>query len=252
MPSLPKVHVPVVVTTEGVDKGLADAERKMRASAKRMERVSAAPTPGSQALKAGATSALGIGGFGAIGGAVGALGVSGAAASAGLAAPFIASAKLMQTMSEATKGATKALEDFRKTGEQTFAANSVILERLSMLEKSTAKSLPSLGQVFTAAGADAETGRAAGMFEWAREFQDGLRIATAALGAFAGGKSAEQIKTEMLLATSNEAGALQLRGRIAEQERIRQAEGGNMLSTALELYSQSMAKDLARLVQLMS
>lgn len=252
MPSLPKVHVPVVVTTEGVDKGLADAERKMRASAKRMEKVSAGPTPGTQALKAGATSALGIGGFGAIGGTVGALGAGGAAAAAGLAAPFIASAKLMQTMSEATKGATKALEDFRKTGEQTFAANSVILERLSMLEKSTAKSLPSLGQVFTAAGADAETGRAAGMFEWAREFQDGLRIATAALGAFAGGKSADQIKTEMLLATSNEAGALQLRGRIAEQERIRQAEPGNMFTTAMDLYVGKMANDIARLVQLMS
>lgn len=252
MPSLPKVHVPVVVTTEGVDKGLADAERKMRASAKRMEKVSAGPTPGTQALKAGATSALGIGGFGAIGGTVGALGAGGAAAAAGLAAPFIASAKLMQTMSEATKGATKALEEFRKTGEQTFAANSVILERLSMLEKSTAKSLPSLGQVFTAAGADAETGRAAGMFEWAREFQDGLRIATAALGAFAGGKSADQIKTEMLLATSNEAGALQLRGRIAEQERIRQAEPGNMFTTAMDLYVGKMANDIARLVQLMS
>lgn len=252
MPSLPKVHVPVVVTTEGVDKGLADAERKIRASAKRMEKVSAGPTPGTQALKAGATSALGIGGFGAIGGTVGALGAGGAAAAAGLAAPFIASAKLMQTMSEATKGATKALEDFRKTGEQTFAANSVILERLSMLEKSTAKSLPSLGQVFTAAGADAETGRAAGMFEWAREFQDGLRIATAALGAFAGGKSADQIKTEMLLATSNEAGALQLRGRIAEQERIRQAEPGNMFTTAMDLYVGKMANDIARLVQLMS
>lgn len=252
MPSLPKVHVPVVVSTEGVDKGLADAERKIRASAKRMEKVSAGPTPGTQALKAGATSALGIGGFGAIGGTVGALGAGGAAAAAGLAAPFIASAKLMQTMSEATKGATKALEDFRKTGEQTFAANSVILERLSMLEKSTAKSLPSLGQVFVAAGADAETGKAAGMFEWAREFQDGLRIATAALGAFAGGKSAEQIKTEMLLATSNEAGALQLRGRIAEQERIRQAEPGNMFTTAMDLYVGKMANDIARLVQLMS
>lgn len=251
MPSLPKVHVPVVVTTEGVDKGLADAERKMRASAKRMEKVSAGPTPGTQALKAGATSALGIGGFGAIGGAAGALGASGALAAAGIAAPFIASAKLMQTMSEATKGATKALEDFRRTGEQTFAANSVILERLSMLEKSTAKSLPSLGQVFTAAGADAETGKAAGMFEWAREFQDGLRIATAALGAFAGGKSAEQIRTEMLLATSNEAGALQLRGRIAEQERIRQAEPGNMFTTAMDLYVGKMASDLAQLVQLM-
>lgn len=252
MPSLPKVHVPVVVTTEGVDKGLSDAERKMRSSAKRMERMSATATPGTQALKAGATSALGIGGFGAIGGAVGALGVGGAAASAGLAAPFIASAKLFQTMNEAAKGATKALEDFRKTGEQTFAANSVILERLSALEKSTAKSLPSLGQVFTAAGVDAETGRAAGMFEWAREFQDGLRIATAALGAFAAGKTADQIRTEMLLSTSNEAGALQLRGRIAEQERIRQAEGANMFTTAIDLYVGKMASDIAKLVQLMS
>lgn len=252
MPSLPKVHVPVVVTTEGVDKGLADAERKIRASAKRMERVSASPSPGGQALKAGATSALGIGGFGAIGGAAAALGVGGAAAAAGIAAPFIASAKLMQTMTEATKGATKALEDFRKTGEQTFAANSVILERLSMLEKSTAKSLPSLGQVFTAAGTDAETGQAAGMFGWAREFQDGLRIATAALGAFAGGKTPEQIKTEMLLATSNEAGAQQLRGRIAEEERIRQANGGGgVISTIGDLMVEQNFV-LKRLVQIMS
>lgn len=252
MPSLPKVHVPVVVSTEGVDKGLADAERKIRASAKRMEKVSAGPTPGTQALKAGATSALGIGGFGAIGGTVGALGAGGAAAAAGLAAPFIASAKLMQTMSEATKGATKALEDFRKTGEQTFAANSVILERLSMLEKSTAKSLPSLGQVFTAAGADAETGRAAGMFEWAREFQDGLRIATAALGAFAGGKTIEQIRTEALLATSNEAGALQLRGQLAEQARIREATGGGGMTATIGDLMVEQNQNIKRLVQLLS
>lgn len=233
MPSLPKVHVPVVVSTDGVDKGLKDAESKMRASAARMERIQAGPSKGAQALKAGATSALGIGGFGAIGGAVGAMGVGGAGAAAILAAPFIASAKLMGTMQEATKGATKALEDFRKTGEQTFAANSVILERLSLLEKSTAKSLPSLGQVFTAAGTSAETGRAAGMFEWAKEFQDGLRIATAALGAFAGGKTMDQIRTEMLLATSNEAGALQLRGRMAEEERIRQSLGGGGVTATM-------------------
>jgi hypothetical protein len=253
VPSLPKVHVPVVVTTEGVDKGLSDAERKIKASAKRMERTSAAPSGASQALKAAGTSALGIGGFGAIGGAAGALGLGGVGAAAALSAPFAISSKLMETMNEATKGATKALEDFRKTGEQTFAANSVILERLAMLEKSTAKSLPSLGQVFTAAGVDAETGKAAGMFEWARDFQDGLRVATAAIGAFAGGKTPDQIRTEMLLATSNEAGALQLKGRIAEEERIRQSQGDvGMLGRLGDIYLANISNQLKQLVQLTS
>jgi hypothetical protein len=252
VPSLPKVHVPVVVSTEGVDKGLAETERKMRASAARMDKIATQPGKGAQALKAGATSALGIGGFGAIGGAVGAMGVGGAGAAAILAAPFIASGKLMATMQEATKGATKALEDFRKTGEQTFAANSVILERLALLEQSTAKSLPSLGQVFTAAGADAKTGRAAGMFEWAKEFQDGLRIATAALGAFAGGKTLEQIKTEMALATANEAGALQMRGRIAEEQRIADSLGGGGMIATLGDLMLEQNQNLKRLVQLLS
>lgn len=252
MPSLPKVHVPVVVTTEGVDKGLKDAEAKMRNSAARMSKIQAGPSKAGQALKAGATSALGMGGFGSIGGAVGSFGPQGAAAAAILASPFIASAKLMEVMNDATKGATKALEDFRKTGQQTFAANSVILERLAALEKSSKDSLPSLSKVFVAAGTSAETGKAAGMFQWAEEFQDGLRVATAALGAFLGGKSLDEIKTEMLLAVSNEAGAQQLRGRIAEEERIRQSlGGGGVISTTADFILENNMQ-LKKLVQLLS
>jgi hypothetical protein len=227
VPSLPKINVPVTVSTEGVDKGLRDAERKMRASADRMSKMQ--PSKAAGAFKAAGQSALSLGGFGAIGGAAGALGTAGAGIAVALS-PFIAAAKIMDTVATASKGAGKALEEFRRTGEQTVAMNSVILERLAGMEKMSQQAeRGGFFKSFVAASADVETGQATGAVKWAKEFTEGLTIAGAGLGAFLAGKSPEQISNEMALSVANEAGAAQIQKRMREQQVIDDAGGGSSI-----------------------
>lgn len=223
MPSLPKVHVPVVVTTEGVDAGLKSAESKIKASAKRMEKAQASPAQG--ILKAGAQSALSLGGFGAIGGVAGAAGAGGIAI-AGVLAPFVAAGKIMDAVAQSTKGAGEALNKFKETNQQAFAANSVILERLAILEKQT-ESVQKGGfwKAFIGASADQKTGRAGGAVEWAQQVSEGTTVLGAGIGAFLSGKSLDQIRNEMALSVANEAGAAQIEMRMREQQRIDDAEG---------------------------
>ena len=252
MASLPKVHVPVVVTTEGVDAGLKATEAKIKASAKRMERVSATPSPAQGVLKAGAQSALSLGGFGAIGGAAGAAGTAGIAI-AGALSPLIVAGKIMETMNNATKGASEALAKFKTTGEQTFAANSVILERLAIMEKQvSAAKTGGFGAGFLGAYADRDTGRAGGAVAWAQQMQEGSTIVGAGLGAFLSGKSLEQIRNEMALSVANEAGAAQIQQRMAEQQRIDMAEGRGGLADSIGAWMIQNSTVLTKLVQVMS
>ena len=252
MASLPKVHVPVVVTTEGVDAGLKQAEAKMRASAKRMERVSAKPSAAQGVLKAGAQSALSLGGFGAIGGAAGAAGTAGIAI-AGALSPLIVAGKIMETMNNATKGASEALAKFKTTGEQTVAANSVLLERLAIMEKQVASTRGGGFMAgFIGGSADVNTGRAGGAVSWAQQMKEGSTIAGAGLGAFLSGKSLEQIRNEMALSVANEAGASQIQQRMAEQQRIDMAEGRGGMADAIGAWMIQNSTVLTKLVQVMS
>jgi hypothetical protein len=250
VPSLPKVNVPVVVTTEGVDKGLKDAERKMRASAQRMQKP--APSAAAGVFKAAGQSALGIGGFGAIGGAVGAMGTAGIGI-AGALSPIIAAGAIMDALSTATKGAGDALAKFKETGEQTIAANSVILERLAILEKQ-AKEAERGGflKSLIAASADAQTGRAGGAVAWAQQMSEGSTIAGAGIGAFLSGKSLEQIRNEMALSVANEAGAFQIKQRMNEQSRIDIAEGRGGMADAIGAWMIQNSALLTKLVQVTS
>lgn len=252
MPSLPKIHVPVVVSTEGVDTGLKQAEAKMRASARRMERVSAKPSAAQGVLKAGAQSALSLGGFGAIGGAAGAAGTAGIAI-AGALSPLIVAGQIMETMNNATKGASEALAKFKTTGEQTVAANSVILERLAIMEKQVASTKGNGFMAgFIGGSADVNTGRAGGAVTWAQQMQEGATIAGAGLGAFLSGKSLEQIRNEMALSVANEAGASQIQQRMAEQQRIDMAEGRGGMADAIGAWMIQNSTVLTKLVQVMS
>jgi len=235
VPSLPKVHVPVVVTTQGVDDGLKKAEAKIRASAKRMEKIQ--PTPVNAVVKSAAQGAFSLGGFGALGAVAGAAGPAGIAL-AGAVAPIAAAGKIISVLSEVTKGATAALDDFRKTGIQTAAANSLLLERFSIMENQIEKTTRSgFFEGLVGASADVQTGRAGGLAGWAQQMTEGLTIAGAAIGAFTSGKSLEQIKNEMALSVANEGGAYQIGKAIAEQARIESIEGGSggMLGTIGQL-----------------
>jgi hypothetical protein len=231
---------------------LKATEAKIKASAKRMEKVSGAPSAAQGVLKAGAQSALSLGGFGAIGGVAGAAGTAGIAI-AGALSPLIVAGKIMETMNNATKGASEALAKFKTTGEQTFAANSVILERLAIMEKQVAASKTGgFGAGFLGAYADRDTGRAGGAVAWAQQMQEGATIAGAGLGAFLSGKSLEQIRNEMALSVANEAGASQIQQRMAEQQRIDMAEGRGGMADAIGAWMIQNSTVLTKLVQVMS
>jgi hypothetical protein len=231
---------------------LKATEAKIKASAKRMEKVSGAPSAAQGVLKAGAQSALSLGGFGAIGGVAGAAGTAGIAI-AGALSPLIVAGQIMETMNNATKGASEALAKFKTTGEQTVAANSVILERLAIMEKQIASTK---GKGFMAGfiggSADINTGRAGGAVTWAQQMQEGATIAGAGLGAFLSGKSLEQIRNEMALSVANEAGASQIQQRMAEQQRIDMAEGRGGMADAIGAWMIQNSTVLTKLVQVMS
>jgi hypothetical protein len=231
---------------------LKATEAKIKASAKRMEKVSGAPSAAQGVLKAGAQSALSLGGFGAIGGVAGAAGTAGIAI-AGALSPLIVAGKIMETMNNATKGASEALAKFKTTGEQTVAANSVLLERLAIMEKQVASTK---GKGFMAGFiggiADVNTGRAGGAVTWAQQMQEGATIAGAGLGAFLSGKSLEQIRNEMALSVANEAGASQIQQRMAEQQRIDMAEGRGGMADAIGAWMIQNSTVLTKLVQVMS
>lgn len=221
--SLPKVHIPVTVTTEGVDKGLSQVEEKMRRAAARMKRLGGTAAGGPQkgggfaAAAPKATAFLGgVGKLGPAAGLLGGLGAAGAALAAPLAAFGMASQQVA-LLAQMTKGATEALATFKATGEQTFAANSVILERLARLESGAqlAAAVPGVSEAFAIGGArPGEKSIAQSLTEFASE-------AAAFAGATLSGKTFEQSLLEAQLVTASEAQAKEIAAQIAQLEKDR-------------------------------
>lgn len=199
---LPKINIPMTVDTKGVDRGISDAERKLKSASRRMARTTAGMDSGraTAAGKAGVAAALGAGGLGRLGGIAGAIGPNPAtAALAGITIPFAVAGAINNLMKEATTGAMAALTEFKETGKQTFAANSVLLERLARLEAKNQTGIPSMGQAFVAAGGEG------GAFTWAKEFKEGATMLSAFAGALLAGKSSAEAMGEASLAvTTNE------------------------------------------------
>ena len=219
--NLPELKIPVTVQTDGVDRGLTAVERKLRNSAAKMKRLGAAGAPAGGAgigLKAQQGTALlgGLGKLGPVSGALGGLGGAGLALAAPLAMFGIA-AQSVQQMAQMTKGATEALALFKQTGEQTFAVNSVILERLAKMESGAqlAAQLPGYTEAF--ALGSARPGEES-ILQTLNEF--GVQ-ASAFIGAIAGGKTIEQAQLEAALVTASEAQAKAIAEQIALLEKQR-------------------------------
>ena len=125
---MPAVKVPVTVTNEGVAKGLRDTEAKVKASAERIART-----------RATMTTTLGGLGAGPLGGILGgAMTGPAAAANIGLGATlagFLMLETVWDGMIEASRGATKAFEEFKATGELATGMNSAVLETLARFEQ---------------------------------------------------------------------------------------------------------------------
>jgi hypothetical protein len=227
--SLPKLHVPVTVDTTGVDKGLTALERKMRNAAAKAKRLGMAAGGGGAGaaggpIKASQASAF-LGSVGKLGPATGLLGGFGAAGAAA-AAPFaiagLARAQVEQ-MAALTKGATDALQEFRMTGQQTFASNSAILERLAALESDAQKraKVMGYGDAFSF-GAGREGGES---------LLDKLSLfasqASGYLGAVMGGKSQREALLTAQLVGASEQEAFGINAQLRAEERA-QAAGPQM------------------------
>lgn len=169
MSAIPNLKIPVTVVTDQVPKALAKVETDVKASAARMSKVRASLGALGGAIGAGPLGGAGSALGGQIGGGLG-VGLAGA----GLAFGF--AQRMEQEVRSSVKGAAAALDEFRKTGEQTFAANSVILQRQAQMESS-------FGQGQRGFGAGFATGISGG-----EAFQYyGLSEMTTQVGAFVGG-----------------------------------------------------------------
>lgn len=212
MSAIPQLKIPITIQTAQVAPAMKQVEKTIADSSKRIAATRQALMP-----------SLGALGAGPLGGMIGGLGTAGVGV--GLAAaPFLAASKFMETFAAQTKGAGDALKQFNESGQQQFAANSVILKRLADMEQQ-AKSMqsPTLAQAFTGAmGTGADPGLIPDIFQRLDEFSS---QAAAFMGAIVGGKNLDQASFEAQLSTASEPRARMLEAQAREQDRINQAEG---------------------------
>ena len=149
MSAIPNLKVPITVQTDQVAPAMRKVEREVAASANRISKIRAAMTP--------ALGAAGAGPLGGLLGGLGGAGLGGAAAGIGaLILPFAAAARTLDSLESNTKGATAALDEFRKTGKLTFTGNAVMLEQLAAIEAQM-KPRTSFGQAFAVAAGAGES-----------------------------------------------------------------------------------------------
>jgi len=222
---IPNLKIPVTIDASGLEGDLRKAEARMKASAKRVSQMRAAATP--------AFGALGGGALGGVAGGLSQLGAGGTIAGAGamaLAAPMLIAERVISAFSEATRGSTEALRQFRETGINTTQMNTVMLEILSSMESRAQKlaDAPSVFQSFlTGTGGEMNS-----ILQWAKEFMEGLRALSAGIGAITSGKSFGEAFLAMQLPAANESYAQQLRTEMDKRAAVRerfQAVGGDAL-----------------------
>lgn len=221
------LRIPVTVTTEGVDKGLAATERKIRNSAAKMKRLGGtaqAPTAGGLGGSMGApkgTALLGgLGKLGPLSGFLGGMGAGGLAA----AAPLAAISMMMQSMerlASMTKGATEAMEAFKTTGEQTFALNSGILQRLAESEKGAQNFAKTMGFFEAMSFGGARPGEKSGGEFW----KETLAEVGAGLGGVFAGKSLRENRLLSELATASEPRSKEIAAELKQAEATRFDKG---------------------------
>lgn len=218
MSAIPTMHIPIVVNTEQVAPAMKKVEKTITDSAQRIGKIRGAVNP--------ALGALGAGPLGGVLSGMGALGAGGMAGGLGVGmalAPFLVANKIIDGFASATKGASDALDNFNKTGEQTFAANSAVLRALANMEKSAqdAAKSPTLAQSFAAgygmAGNQADPGA---LRDFAASLDAFSSQASSFLGAGFGGASLEQSINLARMSTANEVQSRDIARQVREEDRI--------------------------------
>jgi hypothetical protein len=220
--SLPKVNIPVTVDSRGVDAGVARIQGKMLALQKKLGKMQPAGALGG-GLKAQQATAF-LGGVGKLGPAAGLMGGMGAAGAA-IAAPLALmnyAREHVEAMAAMTKNASEAFEQFKKTGEQTFAVNSEVLRRMASEERGAqaAVRVPGFMDAMRIGMSGLDQG-GPGIMEQLSEFRT---KAGAAFGAFLGGKTFREAGLEAeLVTTQNEAQAKAIADELRKLEQERMA-----------------------------
>ena len=130
MAKISPVNIPVTVDPTGMDRGIAQAELKLRAGARRMEKSAAAFNIGG-ATRGVAGAAAGALGFGGLGGALGGFGAAGLGVGA-LVAPLFAAAQMAEALASAVKGTNAQLQQGGGVGA---FGNQALLSALARIEQ---------------------------------------------------------------------------------------------------------------------
>lgn len=248
---LPEIHVPVTVTTDGVDKGIAKTEAaiaRLQAKLRRQQGPLSAAGGAGGAFAQKATPFLGaIGKMGPAAGLFAGGGMAGMAAAAPFAIAGLARAQVDQ-MAALTKGATEALAQFKATGQQTFASNSIILERLASMESDAQKRAKVMGFGEAFSFGMARPG--------AESLGDKLSLlatqVSSFVGSIVGGKSMEEAFLTSQLQGATETEAMRLQHQL-RQEEARQAAGPQgVVDTVTNAIGESLFYKLDKIINALS
>jgi hypothetical protein len=127
------LNIAVTVDPTGMDRGIAQAEQKLKAGARRMEKSAAAFNIGG-ATRGVAGAAAGALGFGGLGGALGGFGAAGLGVGA-LVAPLFAAAQMAEALASAVKGTNAQLQQFQQGGGVGAFGNQALLSALARIEQ---------------------------------------------------------------------------------------------------------------------
>lgn len=233
MGKIAPLNVPVTVDTSGMDKGLRQAEQKMRKGAERINKAGASTVgggAGGRASKGIAMAGASTLGFGAAGGALGAMGAAGFAIGA-VAAPFLAAGRMAEALANATKGATEQLKAFKETGEVGAFGNKLMLETLARMEAAAQARVagPTATQQFFAG--EKLAGGAGPTFT--ETFMDFWKAAAGRAGAVLGGASlAESGMIQAALEAPEGPIAERRRRQLESEQRAMRSEGYSSLGSA--------------------
>ncbi len=210
MAKLPTLNVDVAVNTKTMQKGIADANKKLQ-------------QVGGKVLAAGGGVGAKLGSFGSLGGSLGTAALVGGGILAAAMAPLKAAQLMTRLFVDSVEDSKKALDAWNTSavaGAKTGISRTVAERMVAQEERAASMggAWSGLGTAFVGAAAG-EGGQMAGVAgavaTWAEEMGRGTKTVLGFFGALAGGKNAAQAEVEMLMAAEPE-NADRLKGWLAE------------------------------------
>lgn len=210
MAKLPTLNVDVAVNTKTMQKGIAEANKKLQ-------------QVGGKVLAAGGGISGKLGSFGTLGGGFGQAAMIGGGALLAAMAPFKIAKTINQSFVDAVADSKRALDAWN-TSAVEGARTGIALpfaERLALAEERAASAqgaFSGFGAAFFGAATNEQGelgGAVGGVATWAEEFGRGLKQSLATAGGLLGGKSAAETQVLAMMAAEPE-NAHRLEGWLAE------------------------------------